>query len=74
MKNLIKNSIQQRINEGSSPAIEFQTMFGDSGHVQKKRNDWSIFFNFKCIMVAKSIATIEKKLNQLGVNEGDFLI
>ena len=72
MKNFIQETIKEQLKNGPTTAISFRTDFEDIGHVQFSRGEWAIFFNARCVMVAKTLTTIVKKLQKLNVNEFDF--
>lgn len=75
MKNLINETIKQKIKDGETPGIFFRNRFDDSGHIQfDRRNDWAIFFNSKCVHVSKTLISAVKKLEKLNVTENDLIL
>ena len=82
MKKFIKQTIKEKILNGETPAISFETtnMWGDTvniGHIQWdnkwNEDEWSIWFNSKCVHVSKTLNSAIKKLQKLLINESHFI-
>lgn len=72
MKEIIKQTIKDKLNTGETPAIDFRTHLDNMGHIQFNRNEWAIFFNSKCVHVSKTLDPVIKKLNKLNVSQFDL--
>ena len=72
MKKFINNTIKTKLNTGQTPAIDFRTHSDDIGHIQFNKNEWSIFFNSKCVHVSKTLTPVINKLNKLNVTKFDL--
>jgi len=67
MRNLIKQVVTS-----NGESLDFETT-NDFGHIQLNRNEWSIFFNAKCVHVSKTLNSAINKLEKLGITQFDFI-
>ena len=72
MKKFVNDTIKTKLNTGQTPAIDFRTNSDDIGHIQFNKNEWSIFFNSKCVHVSKTLNPVINKLNKLNVTKFDL--
>jgi len=72
MKKFINDTIKNKLNTGQTPVIDFRTNSDDIGHIQFNKNEWSIFFNSKCVHVSKTLTPVINKLDKLNVTKFDL--
>jgi hypothetical protein len=78
MKQFIKET-ERESKEWNEPIfIQFRTKRDDIGHITKRtpswnnQGEWSIEFNCKCVHISKTLDSVVKKLESLGVRQSDL--